>query len=364
MKIQGERDGLVELGQSAMRLVSQRATLPVLGGVKITAGDGRVEFVATDLEMFLSVAGEFVVAEKGSVVVPGRLMGEILKSLPSGRVTIEGKNGEIRVESGRSEFSVSGFPVSDFPQLPAIAESAQFRVDSQELSKALRQVVRAASQEETRPVLTGVLWSVEGGLLRLVATDSYRLAVKEVVVKEASEDRSAIIPGRALAEFGRHMTPGEVPAINLGETQASLEAGSSRLVTRLIEGEFPNYKQLIPDRYPNKLMVSAAELGAAVVRVGLVAQTNTPVKLHLGREVQVTASETGVGDAWEMIEGAEYEGEPMVAAFNQRFLGDGLEGVESESATIEFIDPTKPALIRGAGHEDFMYLIMPVRLPG
>lgn len=365
MQIVGEKEALADAGQAVLRVVAARATLPVLGGVRISAGREGVQLAGTDLEVFLTIDAGLEVEEQGAVVVPGRLFGDILRSLPAGKVVIRGHEGEVVIESGRSEFVLAGFPVADFPEITGPTGGMGCRAVGDELGQALRQVVRAASVDEARPVLTGVLWSLEGGVLRLVATDSYRLAVRELVVKEASGDGAAIVPGRALAEFGRHIAGGEADAVvQLGEAQAALVGGRVRVLTRLIEGEFPNYRQLIPDGYANHLVVETQPFADAVERVGLVAQASTPVRLHLGGEVQLTAREAGVGDAVEVVEKAHYEGEPMVVAFNPRFLRDGLEGVEAERTRVEVGDPAKPAVIRGEGRDDFSYLLMPVRLPG
>jgi DNA polymerase-3 subunit beta len=365
LKIQGEREALVEVGQAVSRVVSTRSALPVLSGIRITAGEGEVVFDATDLELFVSVRADFAVDEPGSVVVPGRLLGDILRSLPSGRVGIEGReaDGRVWVRGGHSEFSVTALPVADFPAVPDMPAAEAARVEAQELARALRQAVRAASTDEGRPVLTGVLWSVDGGTLRLAATDSYRLAVRELPVKEGPSTAESVIPGRALAEFARHLGSGDEEArIWLGETQGGFEAGRTRMVTRLIEGKFPDYKQLIPSAYPNRLVADRELLRQAIERMGLIAKANTPVKVHLGDEVQLTATQTGVADASEIVEGVTYEGEPMVVGFNPRFFTDGLEDLDSEQAIIELIDPGRPALLRGEGRDEFMYLLMPVRL--
>jgi DNA polymerase III subunit beta len=365
MRIVGEKEALADAGQAVLRVVAARATLPVLGGIRISASDDGVEFAGTDLEIFVRVRGDFSVEEAGVSVVPGRLFGEIVRSLPSGTVTINGSESEIRVEGGRSEFSLSALPTADFPETPEISEASDSRVAGSELARALRQVVRAASTDEARPVLTGVLWAAEGGSLRLVATDSYRLAVRELVVKEGPSEGSAIVPGRALGEFGRHLAGiGEGEAeIRLGESQVEFLVGRTRLVSRLIEGEFPNYRQLLPEGYKNRLSVSRDAFLEAVERVGLVAQANTPLRLHLEDEIKVTAIESGVAEGWEAVADAQYSGEPMVAAFNPRFLADGLEALDTERAVLEFSDPLKPALVKGEGRDDYVYLVMPVRLP-
>lgn len=366
MQIECEKEALLEISQAALRVVSPRANTPVLGGVRVTADGTGLELAASDLETFITVKGQCSVVEEGSMVIPGRLFGEILRSLPSGRVTLSGGESGARIEAGRAEFQVSTFPVADFARPPSGEVGEPCRVEVTELARALRQVGRAASTDEGRPVLTGVLWVIDGDTLRVVATDSYRLAIAEVVAKEGPREGQAIIPNRALAEFGRHLVSGngeDAAEIRLGQSQAVLSVGKVQLVTRLIEGEFPNWRRLLPEVQRNRLEVDKEEFGAAVARVGLVAQANTPVKFHLGKEVQLTAAESGVAEAAETVEGAAYTGDPMVTAFNPRFFSDGLEGVEGKRAVLELTEPTKPATLRGEDEPNFTYLVMPVRLP-
>lgn len=298
------------------------------------------------------------------MVVPGKLFGEILRALPSGKVVLSGGEAGARIEGGRAEFSLSTFPVEDFARPPSGEVGETCSVDSVELARALKQVGRAASTDEGRPVLTGVLWVMDGETLRVVATDSYRLAVSEVAIKQGPSEGQAIIPARALAEFSRHLSGGaEAAEIKLGSAQAVLSVGKIHLVTRLIEGEFPNWRRLLPEDQTNRLEVPKDEFEAAVARVGLVAQVNTPVKFHLGPEVQLTATESGVADATEFVEGATYTGQEMVTAFNPRFFIDGLEGIEGDTAVLDLTEPTKPATLGGDGQAGYTYLVMPVRLP-
>ena len=366
MQIECEKEALLDISQAALRVVSPRANTPVLGGVRLTAESQGLEVAATDLETFITVSGSCSVNEEGSMVIPGRLFGEILRSLPSGRVVLSGGESGARIEGGRAEFQLSTFPVADFARPPSGEVGEPCRVDAGELARALRQVGKAASTDEGRPVLTGVLWVIEGDTLRVVATDSYRLAIAEVVAKEGPREGHAIIPNRALTEFARHLASGsgeQVAEVRLGQSQAVLSAGNIQLVTRLIDGEFPNWRRLLPEAQPNRLEMDKEEFGAAVARVGLVAQANTPVKFHLGREVQLTAAESGVAEAAETVDGAVYSGDPMVTAFNPRFFSDGLEGVEGKRAVLHLTEPTKPATLSGEDQPNFTYLVMPVRLP-
>ena len=364
MHLEADRDALVECSQAVLRVVSPRATHPVLGGVRITTQGGRVELAATDLEIFVAVSEDFATPVDGVAVLPGKLFGEVLRSLPAGKVSVQVRGAEAVIRGGRTEFTLTTLTVEDFPEFAEVPESSRAVAQASELSRALRQVVRAASTDEVRPVLTGVLWSFDHGAVRMVATDSYRLALREVALKEGPPEGDMIVPGRALVELGRHLGApgaGEV-VIHVGESQAVCEVGRLRLITRLIEGDFPKYRQLVPEGYPNKLVVDRLEFAQSVQRVSIVAGTNTPVKIHLGDEVRLTAVEAGVGEAAEELEGASYEGEPMVVAFNPRFLGDGLDAVEGDRAVLEVASPTKPGVLRAEDHHEFTYIAMPVRL--
>lgn len=365
MRIECEKEALLEVSQAALRIVSPRANTPALGGVRVRAYGEEVEVAGSDLETFITVIGACHVVEEGAVVIPGRLFGEIVRSLPSGRVKVSGGEAGVRIQAGKAEFSLGTFPVEDFARPPSGEVGEPCKVPAADLAKALRQVGRAASTDEGRPVLTGILWAIEEGLLRVVATDSYRLAVSEVVAKEGPEQAHAIIPNRALSEFARHLGRGEDLAdIRLGSAQAALWAGNVKLMTRLIDGDFPKWQGLIPERHHSRLEVDREELAAAVGRVALVVQPNTPVKFHLDNQVKLTAVESGVAEAEEILESAQYRGEPMVTAFNPRFFGDGLEGIDSNGVVLELTEPTKPATLRGVEQSGFTYLVMPVRLPG
>jgi DNA polymerase III subunit beta len=363
MKIHAEREALVDVAQAVSRFVSQRSPLPVLAGIRITAGDGEVLFDATDLELYLSVRTDFNVEDPGSVVVPGRLFGDILRSLAPGRVTIEDRTaeGRVSVRAGQSEFTVMALPVGEFPAVPDLPDGQLARVGGAELARALRQVVPATSGDEGRPVLTGVLWAVRDQLLRLVATDSYRLALRELAVSQGPA-AEAVIPGRALAEFTRHLSGEEEARIWLGTTQGGFEVGRARMITRLIEGKFPDWRQLMPDTYPHRLVADRVQLTEALERMALVAKANTPVKFHLGPEVRLTATQTGVADASETVGAVAYDGEPMTVGFNPRYLIEGLQSLDADKAVLELIDPNRPGRLRADGHEEFTYLLMPVRL--
>lgn len=380
MKFRCERDDLLESVLFATRAISNRATLPVLSGLRVEATeDGNVRVAATDLELTIETSFKAGVDEPGSVIVPGRLFGEMARSLASGQVSLMAGDGEVEIGSGRGQFRVKSLATDDYPSLPGRDHSesddtVRVELGGLELATALAQVVRSASGDESRQVLTGVLWEIGAESLTLAATDSYRLAVRELTVAGGpAETRRVVLPARALSELARVLQTGAGASlttevrenlisfrISPGEQQGA-GAGESVISSRFIEGEFPNYRQLIPSGYANKLTVDREALLEVVRRVGLLAQNNLPVKLQLGAELEVSAHTPDVGEGQEVLD-ATYEGESLVIAFNPQFLNDGASAIQQATLTLEAGDGLKPAVLRGEGDRGFTYLLMPVRL--
>jgi DNA polymerase-3 subunit beta len=374
MKFRCERDDLLEAVQFASRAISNRATLPVLSGLRIEAGDGgRVGVAATDLELTMETSLAAAVDEPGVAVVPGRLFGDMARSLSLGQVSLGAGEGEVEIASGRGTFHVKAMAVEDYPALPTKAEDDSvgltIEVDATTLAVALSQVVRAASTEETRQVLTGVLWEVAGEVLTLAATDSYRLGVRKVeLTTSPGGDRDVILPARVLAELGRALqgvsgtaSATLTPNFATFALPGRPDQGELSISSRFIEGEFPKYKQLIPEGYENTLGVDRDELMEVVKRVGLLAQNNMPVKLRLASELEVSAHTPDVGEGQDVLE-ATYEGEPLVIAFNPRFLTDGCSAIQSDRVALLAADGLRPAIVRAENDDSYIYLLMPVRL--
>ncbi|HET6777000.1 MAG TPA: DNA polymerase III subunit beta [Actinomycetota bacterium] len=362
MKFRCERDGLSEALQTVQRGVSTRPGIPALTGVLMTAGETGLTLLTTDLEVSTEVRVPVEVREGGSVLVPARLVADMVKSLAPDMVEFDSDGAQARLVCRSFEGTLRCLPAEDFPSLRE-PEGTRVKVESAAFAEAVAQVVKAASRDEARPILTGVLLEVNREGLTMVATDSYRLAIRELRATGDGEAR-ALIPERALTEAGRAAAgeeKGEV-AIVLGESQASFGIGGWGLTSRLIEGEFPNYQQLIPDPGGNRLSAPRQQLLEAVRRVGLLARENSPVRMELNRlGARLTSSSPDLGGAVEAVE-AEYQGEEVTIAFNPNYLGDGLAGAVGERVKIELRDGLKPAVVRGDGDE-FTYLVMPVRLP-
>ena len=328
----------------------------------------------TDLDLFAQVEIEVVGAADGVAVVPARLAADIVRNLEVGVVTVEGADDELRISSGRATFSVRTYVAADFPKVPAPAERS-VSVPAPVLGDALRQVVRAASGDEGVPIITGVLLAGEADGLRLVATDKYRLAVRDLPgVHVLSEGQQVLVPARALAELQRVLPTGEGAEVTLrlGDHDATFELGagqgsSARLTTRLIPGSFPDYRQLLISDYRNRLIVGKEPLLEALKRVKLlVRDTITSVRIHLQPEtITLTVATADVGTATEDVD-AKYEGEDLVVAFNPAYLIDGLEAIPGDEVLLQAQDKMKQVTLTkhepAAPAPDFLYLLMPVRV--
>jgi DNA polymerase-3 subunit beta len=356
---------LVEaLGTAGRATAGRSGALPVLGGVRLAVTGDQLQVTGTDLDMTITVSAAVSGEADGVVVAPGRLVTDIVRALEPGAVNIDADEEELRIASGRSHFMVRTHPAGDFPRLPVPSgDSVTLPVEG--LAEALRQVTRAASGEDSRPILTGVLMVAEGDGLRLVATDSYRLAVRDLQgLGVLAEDQKVLVPSRALNELMRLLgsSAGQV-SLRLGTHDATFDVGDVTLTTRLIEGEFPNYKALIPSGYPNRLIVGRDALLDAVRRVKLLARdATTPVRIALRPNgIELTVITTDWGTATEDVD-AKYEGAEMTVAFNPNYLIEGVEAVTGDDVALDTLDALKPATLRPTDGDDYLYLLMPVRV--
>lgn len=364
MKFRCERETLAEALATAGRAATGRTgTLPVLSGLRLELVGDRLTVTGTDLDLTIQLEVAVGGDVDGGVVLPARLASDIVRSLPAGKVEVSVDDDDVQISGGRSQFSVRPLSLDDYPRLTTPASSA-VTLDAAAFGEALRQVVRAASTDEARPILTGVLLTAENDGLRLVATDSYRLAVRDLPgVSVLGADQKVLVPGRALNELQRVLGLGGELVLRLGERDATFEIGTTRLTTRLIEGEFPNYRQLIPASHPNTLTVEREPLLEAIRRVKILARDATPVRLQIASDgLKLTAITQDVGNATEELD-ASAEGADLTVAFNPDYLAAGVEAVGAEQITLSTIDALKPAVVRGVGSDDYLYLLMPVRVP-
>jgi DNA polymerase-3 subunit beta len=365
MKFSIARSEMADALTVVAKALSSRSTLPILSGVLITAGDGKIELQATDLEISVKHSAAALVEKEGSVVVPGKLLTDIVRSLPEAAVSMETEGEAAHVTCAQSSFTVRTLPAADFPKFPEVAVDKQMKLSGSVLAASVKQVARAVSRDETRAIITGVLLVTEGPSLRLVATDSYRLALRERVLETApGEDIEVVVPGRALDEVSRLAQSSDEVVIGVSHNQIVFEIGSTVFVTRKIEGNFPNYRQLLPKETVTSVKVPADELTAAVKRVALMAQHNAPIKLSANVEdktLSLSATTQDLGDASEDLM-VEADGENVEIAFNHAFFLDGLASADAEEVSLSIQNSLKPGLITTPADEGFVYLLMPVRL--
>jgi DNA polymerase-3 subunit beta len=353
--------------QSVSRVASTRSAVQALSGVQLAATSAGVELRATDMEIALRVPLTAEVAREGTVVLPARLLLDVARSLPGEEASIELRSAEQDVEiiSGSATFHIRTLRAEDFPPLPEPGGENVVRVPAAAFVETINRVSRWASRDETRPILTGILVSANESELRMVATDSYRLSVKETKLEAPLEGGfEANVPARALQELARiaQSAAADELSVSVRTNQIVFEIGGDVLSSRLIDGQFPNYRQLLPDAYEHELTLASGELTEVVRRISLMAQKNAPLRLHFSEgELTVSAQTPDVGEAREALP-VPFAGEPFEIGFNPEFLRDGLESAEGKDLVLKLISPLRPGLIEAADGSGFLYLIMPIRL--
>ncbi len=365
MKITCGRDDLAARLAIVSRGLSTRGAVQILAGVLLQAGEGSLELAATDMELSIRAGLEAQVAGEGSVVVPGRLLTELVRLLPESEVAIEHRVEEstVVVSSGPAEYRLRTYAVEDFPRLPDPQSAALSSLDAEPLLESIARVGRAAGRDESRPVLTGILVRFEGSSLVMAATDSYRLAVNETTVEGSLPELDAIVPARALEELRRIASGADQIQIGTLDNHVIFGVAGVWLTTRRIDGQFPNYQQLVPETFEHEVRLSREELLDVVRRAAVMAQRSAPLRLRFAEgELAVSAQTQDVGEAREQL-AAGYTGEPLEIGFNAEYLRDGVESVVGDELVFKLINPLRPGLL-AAPSGDFWYLIMPIRLAG
>ena len=365
LRISLSRDELASRLAIVARGVSTRTAVLVLGGIQLRAEAGRLNLAATDMELSLRASVDASVDGEGTAVVPGRLLLDIARSLPDADVTIEHRPDEavVVVTAGSANYRLHTYSAEDFPRLPDVEATPLHSVDRDVLVETVARVGRSASRDESRPVLTGILVRFEPGKVVMAATDSYRLAVKETPVDASLPELEAIIPARALQELSRIAASADEVQLGLHDNHVVFGADGIWLTTRRIDGQFPNYRQLLPEQFEHEVLLPREEALDVVRRVSLMAQRNSPLRLRFADgELTVSAITQDVGEARESLP-APYTGDAMEIGFNAEFLRDGLDSVDSDSIKFKLISPLRPAVLEGES-DDYVYLIMPIRLAG
>ena len=364
LRVTCSRDEFAQKLAVVARGVSSRAAVQILSGILLRSEGGEFHLAATDMELSLRASLPARVEGEGSVVVPGKLLVDLIRHLPADEVHIEhgADDGMLKVTSGASESKVNTFAADDFPRLPDV-DVQLHALSAGAVLETINRVRRAASRDESRPVLTGILVRFEPGKLVMAATDSYRLSVKETPLAEEVPEMEAIVPARALEELARIAAGATMLELGVRENQVIFGADGIWLTTRRIDGQFPNYRQLLPEAFEHVVTVNRLELLEVVRRTSVLAQRNSPLRLRFAEgELVVSAQTQDVGESRESMP-ISFSGEPLEIGFNAEFLRDGIDSVEGEELKVNLISPLRPGLLRGT-QGDFSYLIMPIRLAG
>jgi DNA polymerase-3 subunit beta len=365
LRITCSRDELVQRLGVVSRAVSNRATVQILSGILLRAHPDGLELAATDMELSLRATFAAQVEGDGAVVVPGKRLVDLARLLPADEVEIEHKPDEsvVHIACGSASYSLHTYNAEDFPRLPDAAALTTFAVEREALLETVNRVARSASRDESRPVLTGILVRFEPGKIVMAATDSYRLSVKETELAGTTPELEAIIPARALQELARIAQAGDEIELGVHENQVAFIADGVWMTTRRIDGQFPNYRQLLPEAFEHELALPRAELLDVVRRASVMIERTSPLQLRFADgEVTVVARTHQVGESRESLPAA-FTGDPLEIGFNADFLREGLESVAGDEVRVKLISPLRPVVLQG-DDDDFTYLVMPIRLPG
>lgn len=344
--------------------VSTRSTLPVLSGILITAEGDKINLQTTDLEVSIQYSVAALVEEEGRAVVPGKLFSEIVKNLPDAAVHVKAEDEQAFITCDTSSFSIKSLNPDDFPGFPAVDVQQRIEIPFAQFASMVKRVSRVVSRDESRPILTGVLVTLESGLLRMVATDSYRLAVTEAALNSSADDFQAVISGSFLSEIASLPKTEANVSLALAENQIVVTCQDTVFINRRIEGNFPNYKQLLPDTYVTRATIDVDHLVAGVKRASLMGSSSSPVRFDLNvasQTAQISAASQDIGSAQETL-ACEIEGEDVEIAFNYAYVLEGLAAVSSDEVYLEVQSSMKPGIFRAPAPESYLYLVMPVRL--
>ena len=345
--------------------VATRSTLPILSGVYLEVRGDELTLQTTDLELSIQYTVAALVEEEGRAVVPGKLFTDIVKNLPDAAVHVIADEEGAVITCDTASFSIKALNPEDFPGFPHVDVTQKIEIPFNQFSSMVRRVARVVSKDESRAILTGVLITLEDRYLKMVATDSYRLAITEAELPETTADGfQAVISGSFLQDIAALPKTDEPVSIALAENQIVVTYQDTKFVNRRLEGNFPNYRQLLPDSHATRVSIPVEHLMGAVKRASLLGQSSSPIKFDINIASQTTQLSTiaqDVGSTQETI-GCHGEGEDVEIAFNYAYLLDGLSVVGTGEVFLEVQSSLKPGIFKAPEPENFLYLVMPVRI--
>lgn len=366
ISISSQTADLVERLTAVSRVASGRSAMQPIAGVRLVAQSGSVALEAVDSDLAIRTELPATVGGSGSIALPGKLLLDVARALPAPTVELTSdETGFVSVKSGAAQFKLRALRDDDVPPLPPLEGENPVQLSAGALRDTIAKVEKAAARDATRLILTGVLVSATGDELRMVATDAYRLAVKETKLDTSigGEGLEATVPHRALAEIARASVPDESTIeLRRHESRLIVRWDGTTLVSRLLDGQFPNYRQLLQENFTSEVELSTKELAEALRRVSLLAQKSARLRLRFTEgELQITAQTQDVGEASEAIP-APWHGDDLEIGFNPDYLRAGLDNVATETVKLRLINPVRPMVLETTDDSAFTYLVMPLRL--
>lgn len=363
MKITLKQENLKNGLLITSRIIGNTNTLPILNNVLLKTDNGLLYISSTNLEIGLTTQVRCKIDEPGEVCIPAKIINDLIASLPQGNIEIESKGSEVEIKTGTYKTKIHSLPSEDFPKIPEIDRKESFNINGQELKKSIDDVVFAASTNETQPEISGVLLSVNQNEIKLVATDRYRLAEKTTTVNTGFS-RDVIIPHRTVQEISRIIGGSEVEvSISLTETQILISLPETELVSRLVDGQYPPYQEIIPKETLSKIITNTNELSSALKTSGIFSRSNNTVTMEYDKDKGVIKLSSVSHDLGESVVdiNAEIQGDSGVILFNPKYVVDALVNISDEQVLIRVIDDASPVLFSPNSGQDYLYLVMPIK---
>lgn len=365
MKFTCEQNKFLEVILTVQKAISGRTTMPIIEGILIEAQKDVLKFIGTDLELSIESFMEANILEEGSVVIPSRLLTEIVRKLPNAVMEISVlDNYNVKIICLNSIVTIQGFSSDEFPALPVVDEDQPIEINQLLLSDMVKDTIFAVAVDEARPILTGALLEVDGNNVNIVCLDGYRLAMRKGSIDAAHESNKVIIPGKSLSEVSKIIhDENQQVSITISNRHVLFDLGYTRIISRVLEGEYINYKQIIPEDYKTRVKVDTGILSSSIERASLIAREgkNNLIKLTVQDQKVIITSNSEAGQVYEEVP-ILLEGKELEIAFNARYFMDILKVVDDQEICLDFTTNVSPCVIRPIKGNQFTYLLLPVRI--
>lgn len=369
MKIVCYKDKIIKAINSVVKGVASKTTMPILEGILIQTNNNEIKLTTYDLEIGIEYIMECDVEEQGSTVVNAIMFSEIIRKLPDTEIHISvNENNLLEIECEGSHYKLATMNPEEFPELPKIEIENSIEIDQNVLKNMIRKTIFATSTEESRPIFTGCLFEIENNKLSLVAVDGFRLALRTIFLTKQTNDFNAVIPGKTLVEVNKILSDSFEPVkIGVSKNQALFEMDNCKIVTRILDGEFLNYKNVIPSNWETRIRVNKNNIQNSFERISLISASSMekekkyPVKVQVDIGKVVISCTNQTGDAKEELF-VSTEGKNLEAGFNPKYFLDALKAIEDEDVFIEFGSSISPCLVKSVENNDYVYMILPIRL--